>query len=220
MVSKIATLLLALGGFAFAACSSAGASEPPHSSFTPLTAPAEEPAQATTEAAPTAALAVATRVASATGIPAVDQVVDAVAERDAKKLAALLHFWPRPCTEQKGIGAIPCPKGAPVGTPVAVAGSGSCDGSAFLQPGDPSIASVIQTFLDRATGLYAVVTSPTFRSERAIPGTYQVVFEPGVAISVDEQGITYLIFGCGQASGAALVATHRFGANPVYLVKP
>jgi hypothetical protein len=99
-----------------------------------------------------------------------------------------------------------------------VIGVGDCQGS-FLKPGDPAIATATQQFLSRATRVYAVLRAAPFPGDSSVPGKYQVVFDPGMALSVDDQGVTYFTVGCSQSS-AALIASGRFGANPDYLVKP
>ena len=167
----------------------------------------------------TAATAAATAKPGGSGVAIVDSVLAAVQAKDAAKLTGLLHFWPMACTGPGGIGALLCPAGSPVGTKVDVIGSGTCEG-AFVQKNDPTITTGISNFLDKAGKRYAVLKAPTFPGSNPPPGDYQVVFEPGMVLSVDTQGITYLSFGCPAQGAKALIDSGRFGANPEYLVKP
>lgn len=154
-----------------------------------------------------------------TGVAIVDQVIAAVVTEDANELASLLYFWSRPCTEPQGIGAVPCPSGSAVGTLVPVIGVGGGEGN-FRSPEDPSIAIATEEFVARAMEIHAVLQAPTFSREPDIPGRYQIIFEPGMVLSVDDEGVTYLSFHAGHASAATLIATDRFGADPEYLVGP
>ena len=75
-------------------------------------------------------------------------------------------------------------------------------------------------FLGRATKFYAVLNAPTFPGTTDVPpGRYQVIFEPGMAISVDDHGVTYLSVFCGAGGAAAYIASGRFGPNPDYIVR-
>ena len=206
LVLGIAFGLLTLG-----ACGDTD-SEPKFAATVSPTATAR-PAESVT---PTAA---ATPAVRGTGVAIVDQLSAAIAAKDASKLASSLHFWPRACTEPQGIGALPCPAGAAVGTMVMVIGVGQSEGS-WLKSDDPGIAVATQNFVARAGKLYAVLTASTFPNEPDIPGRYQVIFEPGMTLSIDDQGVTYLSFVSGPGGAAGLVASGRFGSNPVYLLRP
>lgn len=210
VLPKFALAVLALALLALTACSYAGATGQP---ATTSSAPEATPA------ASNAAVASAARDV-ATGIPSVDNAVAAVAAKDAAALAGSLHFWGRGCMQQVGANAVPCPAKAPAGTAVPVIGSSACDGVTFFQAGDPALKATIQAFLTRATGLHSVLKAPPFRGEPDIPGAYVLIFDSGVALSVDETGVTFLIFGCEQTTAAALIATHRFGGNPHVVFGP
>ena len=218
MLSRLsAFLLFALLLVVLAACDEDDAPDPTTAINSPATSATAAETRAT--AAPTVAATAAPR---GSGVAIVDELIAAVAAKDAPKLAARLQFWSRPCTEPQGIGAVACPTGSPIGTLVMGIGSGNCEGT-FLKPGDPVIATTTQNFVNRATRLHSVVKAPPFPARAGVtnvPGRYQVVFEPGIALSVDDQGITYFILGCGGESAAALVASGRFGATPEYLVPP
>jgi len=132
----------------------------------------------------------------------VDAVSAAVAQRDAGRLLELIHFYRRSCTDQLGIGAIPCPPEQAVGSPVTVIGSGACEGSfsAIDSQYPPQIAA---NFV--ATGpyqvdsrIYAIARQPPFIGED-IPGDYLIVFASAHALAVDSAGITYFLFPCGQS---------------------
>lgn len=200
--------LLVMGITAFAACGD----DDDDAVLTTATSTATRQPEAT--AAPRA-----TPTPSGTGVKIVDDVIAAVNAKDAAKLTALLHFWLRACTEPQGIGALPCPTGSPIGTPVMVVHFGACEGS-FFKPGDPAITTGAQGFVDRATKLYAVVKARPFDADTSVPGKYQVVFEPGVSISVADEGITSFSFNCGGGNAAEYIASGRYGTNPEYLVKP
>ncbi len=210
MPNRVAAAIIGLGILAFAACGGGDAATTPTVRAFPTLVPPTTVNESGT-ATPTT-----TRAASSTGVRVVDDAVTAVAAKDAAKLTALLHFWPKACTEPQGIGALPCPAGAPIGTPVNIVGIGSCEGS-WSRPGETEIGT--RNFVDRATRVYAVLKAPTSANQPEIPGKYQVIFEPGMVLSIDDQGITYLSFFCG-GTPAQVITSGRFGANPEYLLKP
>lgn len=212
MYTKFLILLfLSLGLVAFAACGDDDDDNTPTAAISTATA--------TTRPQESTATVAATATPAVSGVRVVDDVIAAVRAKDAAKLTAMLHPFPRPCTEPQGIGAIPCPTGLPIGTMVMGIGSGQCEGS-HLSANDPAIATAIAFFLSRATTFYAVVKGPAFPGETIDPSKYQIVFEPGLALSVDDQGITRFSVACGPKTAAEFVASGRYGPNPEYLVKP
>lgn len=90
--------------------------------------------------------------------------------------------------------------------------------AAFIQPGDPGIQMWTQRFVTEATKLHAILRAPTSPGANPAPGVYQIVFEPGMVLSVDAEGVTFMTF--DSMGAAAYLATGRFGSNPEYLVRP
>ena len=86
----------------------------------------------------------------------------------------------------------------------------------------------IEAFVASAGTVYAILKAPPpFIPSTDLAGKYQIVFEPGMVLSVDDQGVTYFIFGTDQPGprpGAAtliatLIRTGRLGPNPEYLFR-
>ncbi len=137
----------------------------------------------------------------------VDAVIEAVEGQDAAALSRLIHYFLAACTEPQAPSAIPCPEGQPPGSAVAAFGGGGCEG-AFVLRDDPAAAGMVSDFLGTGRELWAVVQTQPFPGDERVPGKYMVIFENasgpaagvGSAVSVDEEGVTYLHFGCGTAS--------------------
>ena len=126
-----------------------------------------------------------------TGIEKIDQILDAVASRDAQSLRSLVEFTNAKCTKREGLGGPPkCLEGQEEGTPVDVLPFLSSEGH-FLRKDEIDHWSGIQ-----ASALYAIYeVSPAVSSEQYYPaGKYVILFisdEPGVAIALrmGERGI-------------------------------
>ena len=144
----------------------------------------------------TVTAAAATPTTNATRIKVVDDVVAAVAAKDAAKLTSLIHFWERSGLMVVGVGY---------------------GESAFYEAKSQGLTTFIAKFAADATKLYAVLEAPTFPTGN-VPGKYQILYEPGMTLSVDDQGLTYLSFD-GLAPDA-LIKSGRFGPDPKYIVKP
>ncbi len=146
---------------------------------------------------------------TAVGIAGVDSALRAIEAKDASKLQALFLFTSRPCTNP-GIGAVECPAGQPVGTPVEVFGTGQCEG-VNLKQGDPGLATVASLIASRTLYLYAVGTI----SPNQVPGAHachflgfsgglwhHIVAErrwPAVMIFTDSSGIRSVNTGCSSS---------------------
>ena len=137
----------------------------------------------------------------------VDAVVAAVEDQDAPELQRLVHYFLAACTGEGGIGAIPCPDGQAPGTAVAAFGVGGCEGT-FLLRDSPEVAGAVGQFLLEDRELWAVAATQPFPGDERVPGKYMVIFTytsgpsagAGTAVSVDEEGVSYLHAGCGAAT--------------------
>jgi hypothetical protein len=159
-----------------------------------------------------------------TGDPEVDAVIAAFEARDAAALTAQISFYPIPCTDAEGIGGLPCPAGMMAGAPVDVFGYGTCEGG-WMKRGDPGLAAVIPGNMT-ATGtaafdarVYAVIQARPFPTE-PVPGDTMIVFNSGVVMTLDENGLTYISGACGANGRQWLEAQiSHFGAQP-YILTP
>jgi hypothetical protein len=164
-------------------------------------------------------------VGTRTGNEKVDAVIAAFEARDAAGLAAQITFYPVPCTEPVGIGALPCPAGMVVGTPVDVFGYGTCEG-AWVMRGDPALSAVVPPYMAPVNGkgafdarVYAVIQARPFPNE-PVPGDVMIVFNSGVVMSVSPDGLTYISGACGSNGKQWLEARiAQMGSQP-YLLTP
>lgn len=166
------------------------------------------------------------RLGTRTGIARVDAVIAAYEARDAAALAALINFYPMPCTSTEIVhGALTCPAGVAVGTPVEVFGYAACEGT-FIQRGDPELPGVIPTYLTPPRGaavadakIYAVIQGRIAPGE-PIPGDTLIVYNSGLVMSVDQQGLTFIAGPCG-ATGSQWLEQRiaRLGAQS-YVLTP
>ncbi|MEX0782167.1 MAG: hypothetical protein WD557_05915 [Dehalococcoidia bacterium] len=137
----------------------------------------------------------------------IDAVITAVETQDAAGLERLMHYFLAACTGTQGIGAIPCPDGQPAGSAVDVFGVGGCEGT-FIARGDPDASRSLQQFVLEERALWAVVETPPFPGDERVPGKHMVIFRytsgpsvgGGTALSVDEEGVSYLHTGCGPST--------------------
>ncbi|MGH2626338.1 MAG: hypothetical protein ACRDHY_06775, partial [Anaerolineales bacterium] len=171
-------------------------------SITPSTAPSPPalttPPGSTTPVQPTPEL-----THRPSGGELIDAVIGAVEGQDAAAIKRLIHYFVIACTGSEGSGAVPCPQGREPGATVSAFGTGSCEGR-FILLDDPAAATAVSRFVAVRRDLYAVVHTRPFPEEERVPGKYMVVFRDaagyGSAVSVDEEGITYLHEGCGTAT--------------------
>jgi hypothetical protein len=153
----------------------------------------------------------------------VDAVVQAVEGQDAQGLARLVHYFLVACTEPQAPGPIPCPEGEPPGSAVGAFGVGGCEGT-FILRDDPSALPSIQQFLLEDRELWAVVETPPFPGDERVPGKYMAIFRyttgpsagAGTAVSIDEEGVSYLHAGCGPSTTPESF-TH---GSSLYLIPP
>lgn len=140
----------------------------------------------------------------------IDAVVTAVEANDANALGGLLHYFLLECTGGSAPDAVPCPAGQPAGTAVPVVGIGDCEGH-FAQDGDEALAAALKRFVTEPPQrlLWAVVMTQPFPGDERVPGSFMVIFRdtgagpgdsPASALSVDQEGVTYVHFGCGPVS--------------------
>jgi hypothetical protein len=156
------------------------------------------------------------------GVELIDAIVRAVEQRDAAAVRERLHHFLAACTGSEGIGAIPCPAGQGPGAPVEVILTSSCEGSYSLK-GDPGGATAVANFLATSPEFHAVALRSPANRDEVIPGDYVALFVRragpfaggGLSLMIDEEGITWLAFGCG-----ATPVEEMAGDNPEYLVPP
>jgi hypothetical protein len=181
------------------------------------------PATATTSPAPSGVRA--HPAGTRTGIAKLDGVIAAAEKRDTAALVSLVAFYTMPCTRPEGIGAIPCPPGAPLQTPVEVFGWSQCEGS-FAKRGDARIATALGEFLTRTEQpfafeprVYAVIRGPAFPGG-PIPADATVIFVSGHQAMVNTAGLTYFAGPCA-ADGEELVKVlrQRYG-EPQFVLPP
>ena len=153
----------------------------------------------------------------------VDAVIAAVEGQNAQELSRLMHYFLAACTTESGIGAIPCPDGKPDGSAVAAFGVGGCEGT-FVVRDDPAALSSVQQFVLEDRELWAVVETPPFPGDERVPGKYMAIFRytsgpsagAGTAVSIDEEGASYLHAGCGPTTTPESF-TH---GSTTYLIPP
>ncbi len=203
-------LLVALGAFA-TACGGDGDDDNDNETPTEATATARptgtpEPTSSR-PAGPTPAQPTADLTPRPSGGELVDAVIAAVEDQDAQALQRLVHYFLAACTDSLGSGAIPCPDGQPAGSAVAVFGVGACEGT-FIAQDDPQASRSVQQFILDDRELWAVVQTVPFPGDERVPGKYMLIFKyttgpsagAGTAVSVDEEGVSYLHAGCGAAT--------------------
>lgn len=138
---------------------------------------------------------------------------------------------PRPrmheCTQQQGVGTIPCPEGQPVGTTVDVFVSASCQAS-FISPGDPQLDAVASNFVDQPRFLFAVAQTggepvgsqyAVYFGSASDPGTTDVEVigdAAGRTAFIGDAGIVKVDFGCGDGVGKEAASHPKTG----YIVAP
>jgi hypothetical protein len=145
-----------------------------------------------------------------TGITPVDKVLAAVQGQDINALRSQFVFVDQPCTEPQGIGAIPCPEGTALGTPVQVFLSGSCEGSFIFPDQTETLEAVVTNFVSVPLYLYAIAAAPAndtrhasyllFFGQAADSGTpgVQGRIYPGKTVWVDDTGVVAVNSGCGD----------------------
>ncbi|MGE0687240.1 MAG: hypothetical protein AB7P33_10870 [Dehalococcoidia bacterium] len=160
-----------------------------------------------------------------TGIAKVDAVIAAYEARDAAALNALIAFYAMPCTDDDAIGAVACPVGAMAGTPVEVFGYGTCEG-AWITRSDPALPALIPGYMVPPRGaavadarVYAVIQGRLF-PEEPVPGDAVIVYNSGLVMGVNQQGLTYISAPCG-ATGSQWLEQRiaRLGAQS-YVLAP
>lgn len=139
-----------------------------------------------------------------TRIPGVDAAIQAMSSSDAQALQNQFLFTTRPCTGPGGIGAIRCPEGQPVGTPVDVFTVGHCESEA-LPPGDPALPMVAAAMTDGTRYLFAVGRV----SSDWLPSQYVLFF--GAAGDTGKPGFVVR----SQADQAVMIATDATGIRGV-----
>jgi hypothetical protein len=145
-------------------------------------------------------------------------VLAAVQTLDINALRSQFVFVDQPCTQPQGIGAIPCPEGAALGTPVQVFLSGSCEGSFIFPDQTDSLEAVATNFVSVPLYLYAIAAAPAndtrhashllFFGQEQDPRSVRVqgTVNPGKTVWVDDTGVVAINSGCGD--GVALRVQH------------
>jgi hypothetical protein len=185
------------------------------------TTPVATPTASVTVALPTSALdpAAAQPSGTRTGVAEVDEAMQAVEARDEPGLAALLHYFPWPCTTKVGIGAFPCIEGEVEGTEAEAIAMSGCEGS-FHRKGTET-AELIANFIRFNDGkLYAVLRATPYRLGEQVPGDYLILYANGQSIGVDAGGITYLHFACGGDAAMSIKVQEEAGFRMDYLLPP
>jgi hypothetical protein len=127
-----------------------------------------------------------------TGIPTIDQILNAVASGDPQNLRALIEFMDAECTKQVGMGGPPkCREGEAEGTPVEVLAFLGSEGG-HLRKDELKNWTGIQ-----ASGVYAIyeVNAAVVSSEQYYPvGKYVILCvnaedRPGTALRIGGRGI-------------------------------
>jgi hypothetical protein len=170
-------------------------------------APADSTTASATQATPApSATPSATPDPSRPPLPGiVKEVADAIRDRDADRLLQLLGGEPEPCGQTPGPGigimALPtCPPGASPGTLVGqYIIIGNCEG--VNAPAGPGVVEDIIRLRDEGAELYAVVLGRDFGTPRTPGEEFVLIYElesgAGRAISVKENGIAGVYYGCG-----------------------
>jgi hypothetical protein len=160
-----------------------------------------------------------------TGEAKVDAVIAAFEAQDAAALAAQIAFYPVPCNDEAGIGALTCPAGMLPGTPIDVFGYGTCEG-AWIRRGDPALPSVVPAYMTPPAGsgafdarVYAVIQARPV-ADAPVPGDTMIIFNSGVVVTLGQDGLTYIAGACG-ANGRQWLEGQisHFGAQP-YILPP
>ena len=131
----------------------------------------------------------------------------AVQSLDINALRSQFVFVDQPCTQPQGIGAIPCPEGAALGTPVRSSCPSSCEGS-FIFPTQTDILETVATnFVSQPLYLYAIAAASANDTLHAsyllffgqaypgIPGL-EVAAYPGKTVWVNDTGVVAVNSGC------------------------
>ena len=143
------------------------------------------------------------------GLPRIDQVLEAVANRDVESLRSHVEFTGALCTHQDGLGGPPkCREGEAEGTPVEVLPFLGGEGS-FIRKEDIDNWTGVT-----ASGVYAIYeVSPAVTSEQYNPvGKYVILLvgeenQPAVALRIGESGIARVdtIFDSSAESLSAMI---------------
>lgn len=145
-----------------------------------------------------------------TGVPIVDQVIEAVLSGDVARVEALVDYQEIPCaTSPQGIGAPPqCPAGVPDGSPLPAITSSSCEGSFIIESDLPALLREVlpgwrRVFSASQSGSgYAIVFTPDNESSR------------GTRLLLSAEGIGSLVSGCGNSSLGLALRDFAFLIDP------
>ncbi len=117
--------------------------------------------------------------ANRTGIPEIDQVLDAVESDDAEQIEALISVGQRPCkvvgdiSPPAGVPIIECREGEPEGTLVDAFWNGSCEFSLWYRAGRNDAALTARRVVGWDLELHGVFKAPSLES---IAADYTAVF--------------------------------------------
>lgn len=135
-----------------------------------------------------------------TGLPAVDRVIEALAQNDGDRLYGLIKMSRVACTTRpSGTGELPCPPGTPDGTRLAVFPTGSCEPN-FVPEGD-LLRGLFHDWAAQATAVYAVYRDKPAQPGDAAAGYAIVVAEPkepfrARAMVLDAKGAIVQVYSC------------------------
>lgn len=156
-----------------------------------------------------------------TGVAPVDAAIAAVLARDAASLSKQYVFVDRACTEPQGLGAIPCPAGKPVGTPVSVFSTSQCE-TAYHTKDAADLGDAASSFLSDQRFLFAVAKASgqpqgakyiLFFGAASDSGAADVqgIDAAGRAVYVNDDGIIGLNYGCRDGVGHLAAAIPNSG---------